>query len=62
MLCMLWNVQMETFDIPNAQVDGSQVVTIAAFDVNVLSSQGGEGVLEIAGFRQSYLFRHLSGL
>ena len=35
----------KTFDIPNAQVDGSQVVTIAAFDVNVLSSPGVEGVL-----------------
>ena len=33
----------KTFDIPNAQVDGSQVVTIVAFDVNVLSSPGGWG-------------------
>ena len=51
----------KTFGIPNAQVDGSQVVTIAAFDVNVLSSPGGEGVLE-NGYCQSYLFRHLPGL
>ena len=30
----------KTSDIPNAQVEGSQVVTVAAFDVNVLSSPG----------------------
>ena len=33
----------KTSDIPNAQVDGSQVVTEAAFDVNVLSSPGVRG-------------------
>ena len=54
--------ETKTSDIPNARVYGSQVVIIAAFDVNVLSSPGGEGVLEIAGFCQSYLFRHLPGL
>ena len=36
-----------SFCLPNAQVDGSQVVTIAAFDVYVLPSQEArEGVQE----------------
>jgi len=51
--------ETKTSDIPNARVYGSQVVTIAAFDVNVLSSPGGGGsarncwILQILPFRSS---------
>ena len=51
--------ETKTSDIPNARVYGSQVVIIAAFDVNVLSSPVGGGsarncwILQILPFRSS---------